>query len=100
MGEVVRPQKYLVIQKSAAHEVSDLRVSPLVAVVTHKVQIINDLSFDVQCRHMKGGINGDTDHDSVAKWLCAEALPKFSDELVPLTQELLETRMLMSMADV
>ena len=34
MGEDVRRQKYLLIQKSAAHEVPYLRVSPWAAVVT------------------------------------------------------------------
>ena len=31
----------LVIEKSEAHDISNLRVSPLAAVVTHKVQIVN-----------------------------------------------------------
>ena len=35
--EDVRRRKRLVIQKPAAHEISHLRVSPLVAVVTHEV---------------------------------------------------------------
>ena len=42
IGEEVRRHKCLVIQKSAAHEIPNLRVSPLAAVVTHKVRIIND----------------------------------------------------------
>ena len=40
LGEDVRRQKCLVIEKSAAHEIHKLRVPPLGAVVTHKVRII------------------------------------------------------------
>ena len=43
LGEDVRRQKCLVIQKSAAHEIQNLRVSPLGLVVAHKVRIINDV---------------------------------------------------------
>ena len=56
IGEDVRRQKCLVIQKSAAH-IPNLRVSPLAAVVTHKIRITNDLPFDVQSREKKGGLN-------------------------------------------
>ena len=37
IGEDARRQKCLVIQKSAAHEIPNLRVSPLAAVVTYKL---------------------------------------------------------------
>ena len=63
------------IKKSAAHEIPNLRVSPLGAVVTHKVRIINDysFSFEAQNRKTKGGLNADTDSDSVSPCLRAEA---------------------------
>ena len=57
--------------KSAAHEIPNVRVSPMAAVVTPKFRIINDLSFDVQSREKKGGIYGDTDPDAVPQCLCA-----------------------------
>ena len=68
----------LVIQKSSAHEIPNLRVSPLVGEVTHKVRIIPYLSFDEQRRGRKGGLNGDTDADTVPHRLYAHALPKYS----------------------
>ena len=40
IDEYVRRQKCLVIQKPAAHEIPNIRVSPLAAVVTHKVRIV------------------------------------------------------------
>ena len=68
--------------------------------VTHKVRIINDLSFDVESREKKGGLNRDTDPDTVPQCLCAEALPKFLDELVTLRKKFPAERILMSKADV
>ena len=66
IGEEVRRQKCLVIiQKSAAREIPNLRVCPLAAVVTHTVRIINDVSLDEQRRGKKGGLNRDTDPDTV-----------------------------------
>jgi len=100
IGKDVRREKCLVIQKSSAHEIPILRVSPLAAVVTHKVRIINDLSFDVQSRGEKGGLNGDTDPDTVPQCLCAHALPKFLDELVTLRNKFPVEKILMSKADV
>ena len=64
------------ILKSAAHEIPNVRVSPLAAAVIHKVRIINDLSFDEQSREKRGGLK-DTDPDTVPQCLCALALPKF-----------------------
>lgn len=63
IGEDVRRQRCIVVTKSAAHEIPNLRILPLGAVVTHKVRVINDLSFDLfnrkkeggaQCRHRRG----------------------------------------------
>ena len=87
IGEDARRQKCLATQKSAAHDIPNVRLSSLAAVVTHKVPIINDLSFDVQSREEKGGLNGGTDPDTVPQCLCAEALPKFLDELVTLRKK-------------
>ena len=52
-GDYVRRQKFLVTQESAAHEIPNLRVSPLAAVVTPEVRIINDFSFAEQRREKK-----------------------------------------------
>ena len=79
---------------------TSLRMPPLAAVVTHKVRIINDLSFDEQRQGEKGGLNGDTDPDTVPQCLCAHALPKFIDELVALRKNFPVERILMSKADV
>ena len=57
------------------------------------------LPFDVQSRE-KGGLNGDTDPDTVPQCLCAEALPKFLEELVTLRNRFTEKRLLMTKADV
>ena len=78
IGEDVRCHECLVIQKSAAHEITNLRVAPFAAVVTHEVRIINDLSFDEQRREKKGGCNGDTNSDTVPPCLCALTLPELS----------------------
>ena len=100
LGKYVRRQKCLVIQKSAAHEIPNLQVSPLGAVVTHKVRIINDFSFETHSKRKKGGLNADTDPDTVPQCLCAEALPKFLTELVKLRRKYPDQRILMSKADV
>ena len=100
LREDVRGQKSLDIQKSAAQETPKLRVSLVAAVVTHRVRIINDLSFDEQSRGKKGGLNGATDPDNVPQCLCAHALPKFFYELVTLRKKFPVERTLMSKADV
>ena len=100
-GEYVKTaEMFIVMQKSAAHEIPNLRVSPLGAVVTHKVRIINDFSFEPRRREKKGGLNADTDADSVPQCLRAEARPKFISELVSLRQKDPTRRVLMSKADV
>ena len=88
------------IQKSAVHEIPNVRVSPLADVMTHKVQKINYISFDAQSRKKNGGLNEDTDPDTVLQCLCAEALPKFLDELVTLSKKFPEKRTLTSKVDV
>ena len=59
IGEDVGRQKCLVVQTSAAHEIPNPRVSPLTAVVTHKVRIISEFSFAKRSRENKGGLNRD-----------------------------------------
>ena len=86
----VRRQKCLEIQKSSAHEIPNLGLPPLAAVVTHKVRIISDFSFAEESRDKKGGLNRDTYLDTVPQFLCAQALPKFLDELVTLRKVSLE----------
>ena len=56
---------------------TEIRISPLAAVVTGKVRIIDDLSFDVKNGEKKVGENGDTDPDTIPQCLCTEALPKY-----------------------
>ena len=88
------------IPKSAAQDIPNLRVSPLVAVVTHKVRIINDISFDVQNREDKEGLIGGTEPHTVPQCLCAEALHKFPDELVTLRKNCPQKRIPMSKVNV
>lgn len=45
------------------------------AVVTHRIRIIADLSFDLISKARPGGLNADTDEDSVPPSPRAEALP-------------------------
>ena len=62
--------------RESASALKGLRVAPLGAVVTHKVRIINEYSFDVDAaRGEKGGLNRDTKTENVAKCLCGDALP-------------------------
>ena len=101
IAEDVRRERCLVINKSAAHEIPNLRVLPLGAVVTSKkVRIINDLSFEHDNKKVKGGLNADTDVDTVPPSLCAEALPQFLTELVSLRATHPKLRILMATTDV
>ena len=49
-----------------------MRVLPLGAVVTHKVRVINDLSFDLFNIPKKGDLNAETDVNRVPPSLCRE----------------------------
>lgn len=63
--------------KATVYTISNLRVSPLGAVITHKVRIINDLSSDLEEEESRrGGLNTDTNSEKVPPCLCAEVLPK------------------------
>ena len=87
IGEDVRREKCLVIEKMAAHEIPNEGALPLGAVVTHKVRVVNDLSLNLFNRAKKGDLNAETDGNSVPPRQCAEALPKFLTELVSLRAE-------------
>ena len=100
MGEDVRREKCLVVEKTAAHEIPNVRVLPLGAVATHKVRVINDLSFDRVQQSKKRGLNAETQVDSVPTSLCAEALPEFLTELVSLRAENPKLRLLMATTNV
>ena len=55
IGEDVRREKCLVIEKTAAREIPNVRALLLGAVATHKVRVPNDLSFDRVQQSEKGG---------------------------------------------
>lgn len=100
LGGDVRRDKCLAIRESFACKIPNLTVSSLGAVVTHKVRIINDLSFEVRNRDTTRGLNKEEDLDSVHPCLCATALPKFLTEIVSLCQKYPVKCILMSKADV
>ena len=57
-------------------------MAPLGAVVTHKVRIINDYSFNVDAaRREKGGLTRDMQTEDVPKCLCGDALPSALTDL-------------------
>ena len=56
--------------------------------VTHRVRIINGFFLAGQSREETGGLNRDADRDTVPHCLCAQALPKFLDDLVPLRKKI------------
>ena len=100
IGEDVRREKCLVIKKPAAHEIPNVRILPLGAVATHKVRVINNLSFDLFNRAKKRGLDAETNVNSVPPSLCAEALPEFLTELVSLRAENPKLRLLMATTDI
>ena len=83
-GEDVRRQTCLVILKSAAHEIPNLEVSPSATVVTHTVRTIDNSWFDAQSMKTKGGLNENTDPDTVRQSLSALPLPRLPVKLVSL----------------
>ena len=90
----------LLIHKSAAHKITNSRASPLAAVVTHKVRMINGIFSMCRAKRCRRDLNGDTDPDIVPQCLYVEALLEFLDELVTLRKKFPEKRILMSKADV
>ena len=78
-----------------------VRVASLGAVVTSKVRIINDFSFDLNtARCTKGVLNRDTLTQDIPRCLCGEALPKLLAEIVRLRIKYPLKRILISKADV
>ena len=97
----VRRNRCLVLNRAAAAEVAGIRIAPLAAVVTNKVRIINDFSFDpTTARGVQGGLNRDTLKDEIPRCLCGKALPKFLAEITSLRVKYPDKRILMSKADV
>ena len=94
------PRKMPRNRKAAAHEIPNVRVLPLGAVVTHKVRVINELSFDLFNRTKTRGLSEKTDVNSVPPSLCAEVLPEFLTELASLRAENPKLRLLMATTDV
>ena len=72
----VRRNRCLVFTREAAAKIVGLRVAPLGVMVTHKVRIINEYSFDPStARGGKRGLNRDTVSEEVPPCLCGEVLP-------------------------
>ena len=73
----MRKNRCLAFKKKAVAGLGDVKVVPLGVVVTSKVPIINELSFDpTTARGTKGGLNLDTVTQDIQKYLCSEALLK------------------------
>ena len=77
LADDVRKNRCQFFKKEAVAGLGYVRVAPLGAVVTSKVRIINDLSFDpTSVRGTKGSLNLDTMTQDIPRCLCGEALPK------------------------
>ena len=99
--EDVRRNRCLVFTRETTEKIVGLRVAPLGAVVTHKVRIINDYSFDPSTvRGEKGGLNRDTISEEVPPCLCGEALPALLNVLTDLQIRFPNRRILLAKADV
>ena len=91
----------MVFTREAAAKIVRLRVAPLRAVVTHKVGIIDDYSFDPSTASgEKGGLNRDTVSKEVPPCLCGEALSALLNVLTDLQIRFLNHRILLAKADV
>lgn len=76
-------------------------MTPLGAVVTHKVRIMNDYSFDAGvARGEKGGLNSDTQTEEVPKSLSGDALPTLLKALTVLRIRFPHLRILLAKAAV
>ena len=81
----VRRNRCLVMNRANAAEVEGVCVAPLAAVVTNKVRMINDVSFEHRtARGVKGGLNRDTVTDDVPQCSCGKTLPQFLAEITSL----------------
>ena len=98
--EDVRRNRCLVFTRKAAAKIVGLRVAPLRAVVTHKVRVINDHSFDPStAKGEKGGLNRDTVSEEVPPYLCGEALPTLLNVLIDLRMRFPNVRILLAKTD-
>ena len=95
--EDVRRQKCLFIKESCPAQKS---TSSMGAVVTEKVGIIHDFSFEAQNNKREEGLNADTDSDSVPPCLCAKALSKHLRIIGQPVKKFPTQRILISKADV
>ena len=69
--------------------------------VTHKVRILNDYSFDPsRAREEKGALNSDTVSEEVTSYLCREALPTLLNMLADLRIRFPNFRVLQAKANV
>ena len=99
--EDVRRNRCLVFTREAAEKIVWLRVAPLGAVVTHKVRIINDYSFDPStARGNKEGLKRETVSEEVPPCLCREALLALLNVLKDLRLRFPNRRILLVKADV
>ena len=99
--EDVRPNRCLVFTREAAEKIVGLRIAPLRAVVTHKVRIINDYSFDPSTvRGEKGGLNRDAVSEEVPSCLCRVTLPALLNVLTDLRIRFPNRHILLAKADV
>ena len=97
----IQKNRVLVFEKSSAPQLEGVRVAPLGAVVTQKVRIINDYSFEPEApRGTKGGVNRDTITEDIPSCLCGEALPSLLEEIVRLRVKYPNKRILLAKADV
>ena len=99
--EDIRRNRCLVFTREAVAKIAGLRVAPLVALITHKVIIFNDYSFDPStARGEKGDPNRDTVREEVPPCLYAEALPTLLNMLTDLRIRFPNLLILLAKADV
>ena len=96
----IRQNRALVFNREPASSIKGIRVAPLGAVVTHKVRIINDHSFDVQAaRGEKGRLTKGAHTEEAPKGLCGQALPTLLQALTDLRIIFSQKRILLAKAD-
>ena len=99
--EDIRRNRVLAFDGKSTASRKGLRVAPLGAVVTHKVQIVNTYSFEAGvARGEKEGLNRDTLLEEVPKCLCGDALPALLKALTDLRIRFPHQRILLAKADV
>ena len=99
--EDIRQNRVLLFDREPAASLKVLRGAPLGAVVTHRVRIINDSSFDAgAARGENGGLNRDTLTEEVPKCLCGDALSALLKAQTDLRIRFPRLRILLAKADV